>query len=81
MNDGITYDLMLLLDRFVSGRDTSLAAASRLEVLLAEAYPDDEVVQDRAGDLAQYRPGGGEFLFDETEMRSRLGRLRDYLAG
>ena len=81
MNDGITYDLMLLLDRFVSGRDTSLAAASRLEVLLAEAYPDDEVVQDRAGDLAQYRPGGGEFLFDEPEMRSRLGRLRDYLAG
>lgn len=80
MHDGNAHDLATRLNRFVDGRDTSIAAANQLEVLLAEAFPDDGVVQDRVGDLAQYRPGGGEFLFDETEMRTRLGRLRDYLA-
>ncbi|MHA6722889.1 hypothetical protein [Sphingomonas sp. RS2018] len=62
-----TTELRRLLDRFVSGEDASLKAANRLEVLLEEAFPDDDVVQDRVGDLAQYRPGGGEFLFDEKE--------------
>lgn len=72
-------ELASLLDRFVTGEDVSLAAANRIEVLLSDGFPDDELVQDRAGDLAQYRPGGGDFLFDEEEMRSRLSRLRDYL--
>ena len=72
-------ELASLLDSFVDGTDTSLLAANRLEVVLAEAFPDDDVVQDRVGDLALYRPGGGEFLLDEVAMRSRLGRLRDYL--
>ena len=73
-------DLTTELDRFVTGEDTSLAAANRLEVLLDETYPDDEVVQDRVVDLALYRPGGGEYLIDTVEMRKRLARLRDYLA-
>lgn len=36
-------------------------------------------VNDRVDDIAQYRPGGGEFLLDADEMRARLGRLRSYL--
>jgi hypothetical protein len=80
MTDITKPELALLLDRFVTGEDVSLAAANRLEVLLSDAFPDDDLVQDRVDDLAQYRPGGGDFLFDEKEMRSRLSRLRDYLA-
>lgn len=80
MNDGNATELAMLLNGFVEGHDTSMETANQLEVLLAEAFPDDEVVQERAGDLAQYRPGGGEFLLDEKEMRVRLRRLRDYLA-
>ncbi|WP_281408751.1 hypothetical protein [Mesorhizobium sp. WSM4310] len=39
-------DLSLLLTRFVSGEDTSLAAANNLEALLDAAYPDDQLVQE-----------------------------------
>lgn len=73
-------DLSLLLNRFVSGEDTGLAAANSLEVLLDDAYPDDELVQSAVMDLAMYRPGGGPFLFDTPEIQRRLHRLRDYLS-
>lgn len=79
MDNEFAQEIASLLERFVLGFDTSLAAANRLEVLLDEAYPDDDVVQGRVSDLAQYRPGGGDLLFDELEMRRRLARLRDYL--
>jgi hypothetical protein len=52
---------------------------NRLEVPLDERFLLNDVAQGRVGDLARYRPGGGEFLLDEAEMRSRLDRLRDYL--
>ncbi len=73
-------DLTLALTRFVDGEDTSLAAANRLEVLLDETYPDDEIVQSAVVDLAAYRPGGGEFLFDTPDIQRRLLRLRDHLS-
>ncbi|QKC82831.1 hypothetical protein [Mesorhizobium sp. NZP2077] len=73
-------DLALVLTRFVSGEDTSLAAANSLEVLLDDAYPDDELVQSAVMSLAMYRPGGGSFLLDTPEIQRRLHRLRDYLA-
>lgn len=60
--------------------DTSLATANRLEVLLSELFPGDAVVDERVGDLAQYGPGGGEFLVDAKQMQARLGSLRSYLA-
>lgn len=72
-------ELNALLDQFIDGNEVSLSMASRLEVLLDETYPDDEVVQDRVSDLARYRPGGGDFLLDVDDMRLRLRRLRDYL--
>ena len=78
MNEA-TLELDTLLRHFVDGDGTSLVAANRLELLLSDLFPDDEVVNDRVGDLAQYRPGGGEFLVDAEEMRARLARLRSYL--
>ncbi|HTN14092.1 MAG TPA: hypothetical protein VL094_04740 [Sphingomonadaceae bacterium] len=80
MQDAATLELETLLDRFAEGIDTSLAAANRLEVLLSDMYPDDDVVADRVGDLAQYRPGGGDYLLDTEEMQSRLARLSTYIA-
>ena len=72
-------DIIPALNRFVSGEDISLPAANRLEGLLDEAYPNDEVIQDRVLNLAIYRPGGGEFLLDTREMQKRLERLLAYL--
>jgi len=73
-------NLTFVLARFLSGEDTSLVAANRLEVLLDDAYPEDETVQDIIGYLASYRPGGGEFLFDTSEIQRRLVRLQGYLS-
>lgn len=50
---------------FVENRDRSLAAAGRLEVALDALFPEDEAMQDVVLALASYRPGGGEFLYDE----------------
>lgn len=72
-------ELRELLERFISGKDVSVSAANRLEVLLDSAYPDDGFVQERVIDLASYRPGGGDFLLDEHQMRLRLTRLRIHL--
>jgi hypothetical protein len=73
-------NLTLALTRFIDGQDIGLTAANKLEVLLDDAYPDDEIVHSAVVDLAMYRPGGGEFLFDTREIQRRLVRLRDYLS-
>lgn len=75
----MTTELNALLDQFIDGDEIDLTLAGRLEVLLDDTFPDDEVVQGRVSDLAHYRPGGGDFLLDADEMRLRLRRLRDYL--
>jgi len=68
-----------LLDEFVTGRDTALHASGRLEVLLDDTFPEDDTVQEIVEVLARYRPGGGEFLFDTSEVQDRLARLKIYL--
>ncbi|MBA1143370.1 hypothetical protein [Mesorhizobium neociceri] len=72
--------LTLALTRFINGEDTSLTAANSLEVLLDEAYPDDEFAQSAVVDLASCSPGGGPFLLDMPEVQLRLLRLRDHLS-
>ena len=72
-------DLAFALAQFLSGEDTSLATANSLEALLDAAYPEDEIVQNAVGDLALYRPGGGELLLDTDEMQRRPVRLQNYL--
>lgn len=57
--------LIQSLRDFVENRDRSLAAAGRLEVALDALFPEDEAVQDVVLALASYRPGGGDFLYDE----------------
>lgn len=72
-------EILEILDRFISDTDTSIEAANRLEVLLEDRFPDDQVVADMVVDLAMYRPNGGEMLFDQKAIKVRLTRLRDYL--
>lgn len=61
-------DLIGMLRDFVDGRDRSLTAAGHLEVALEEMFPDDEEVADVVLALASYRPGGGEYLYDEQQI-------------
>lgn len=68
-----------LIDRFISGTDTSIEVANEIEVVLDENFPDDDYVQETVEMLATYRPEGGEFLFDADAIKQRLIETMEYL--
>jgi hypothetical protein len=57
-----------LLESFVAGEDRSVRFANGIEGLLLEAFPDDDALEDLLVALASYRPGGGEYLYDEAAL-------------
>jgi hypothetical protein len=63
-----TIQLRSLLEVFVSGTDRSVKFANEIEGQIALEFPEDHPVQELAEELAQYRPGGGDFLISESEM-------------
>jgi hypothetical protein len=67
-----TDDLITLMERFVSGDAISLADAKRLEGRLLEAVSEVPELEDLADDLAQYQPGGGDYLYDFERMKPRV---------
>ena len=46
-----------LLEKFISGEDTSLKLANQIEVLIDNEFPDDDFLQETVEMLACYRPG------------------------
>ena len=73
--------LKSLFDEFLSGRDRSVAFTKELEANLDEAFPEDEYFQELADDLASYRPGGGDLLYDEAYICNRLRIAKERLKG
>ena len=61
-------ELVQSLRNFIDGKDRSMAAAGWIEVALDEKFPDDEEMADVVLALASYRPGGGEYLYDEHQL-------------
>lgn len=68
-----------LIERFVSGTDTSIEVANEIEVALDDGFPDDDYVQQTVEMLAMYRPEGGQFLFDTAAIKQRLIETMGYL--
>ena len=56
------------LERIVKDQDFSRDAAAALESEIANRHSEDERLVDLENVLASYRPGGGEFLFDEKAL-------------
>ncbi len=69
-----------LVQRFVSGADTSISVVHEIEAVLDDWFPDDDYVQETVEMLAMYRPGGGEFLFDKAEISQRLIQTLKHLS-
>lgn len=65
-----------LIDKFISKEDTSTNLANEIEVAIDEAFPDDDYMQDVVVMLASYRPGGGDYLYDEYEIIDKLKKLK-----
>ena len=68
-------DLIALVKKFTSGEDVSIRSANAIEVAIDNAFPDDEVMQDAVLMLASYRPGGGEYLYSEREVKGQLEKI------
>ncbi len=68
-----------LIETFISRRDVSISLASEIEAELDALFPDDDGMQDVVTMLASYRPGGGEHLYDEHDVTSRLKALLEML--
>jgi len=73
-------EIMLLLDRFISGADISLKLANRLGVLLDDSFPDDDYLQETVEILASYRPEGGEWVLGTETVQRRLVETKAYLS-
>lgn len=65
-----------LIKKFIGGDDRSLACANELEVALDDSFPEDEEIQDTILMLASYRPGGGDYLYSEEEVKKQLEKIK-----
>lgn len=72
-------EILKLLDAFIDGGNTSMETANRLEVLIDDAFPDDDFLQETVEILACYRPEGGDFIFDTSQVQKHLVDARIYL--
>ena len=59
---------MDMLKTFISGEDRTIVFAGKIEVVLDRLFLDDDEIQDFVTYFASYRPGGGEYLYDEKTM-------------
>lgn len=75
----VSENLKSLIEQFVAGSDTSLESANKIEVILDDQFPDDDYLQQTVEMLAMYRPEGGDFLFDTSEISQRLKETSTYL--
>ncbi|MCK9686055.1 hypothetical protein [Scleromatobacter humisilvae] len=72
-------ELVERIERFVDGTDVSVESAGLIEAGLDDAFPDDDWMSERVRMLASYRPGGGDSLYDEAQMRAELTRVLERL--
>jgi len=75
----MAFDIEKLIQRFVSGADTSIEAAGEIEVALDNLFLGDDYVQQTVEMLAMYRPEGGRFLFNTAAITHRLIETLDYV--
>lgn len=73
-------ELVTLIKKFTSGEDVSIASANAIEVGIDDAFPNDEEIQDTVLMLASYRPGGGEFLYAEDDIKKQLEKVLRLIA-
>jgi hypothetical protein len=68
-------ELVERIERFIDGSDVSVESARLIEVGLDDAFPDNDWMSERVLMLASYRPGGGDSLYDEAQMRTELAKV------
>ena len=70
----MNQELRALLESFKSGENQSLQIAQKIESIICIEYAENHPLQELAEFLAQYRPGGGEGLYSETEAAEVISK-------
>ena len=79
MTEGIVNEVVASIDRFLSGADTSRTLVNEIEGILLEHFTLEPWFDEASLALAQYRPGGGEHLFNEHDLAQVLREVRQDL--
>lgn len=79
MNRRAADELRVLIERFDSGRDQSMALAGEIEGLILEEFATAPFFDDLSLSLSLYRPGGGDHLDDERALAAELRSAAAYL--
>jgi len=61
-------ELIADLKVFISKEDHMISRANKIEVALDELFPEDDYAQNLVSDLAQYSPGGGDYLYSYEDI-------------
>ena len=75
----VDSEMLSLLETFISGTDISMKLANKLEVLIDDAFPEDDFLQETVEVLACYRPEGGSGVLGPEIVRQRLAETKAYL--
>jgi hypothetical protein len=76
MTEGIINEIIALIDRFLSGEETSLPLVNEIEGILVQNFTLEPWFDDALLALAQYRPGGGDHLYNEHDLGQVLQDVR-----
>ncbi|WP_151801380.1 hypothetical protein [Acinetobacter guillouiae] len=69
------------IENFVNKNDISLKNTQEIEVLLESLIIKDELITETILLLASYRPGGGEYMNDESQIIQELKKVLVLLKG
>ena len=70
--------IITILEEIAQGTFLSQAIARNLESTILEAYPDadnDERFENVLHMLASYEPTGGDYLYNEKQLKEKCKRL------
>jgi hypothetical protein len=65
-------ELINLFNVFISKEDISINYAKKIESYILLNFPNLELFMDLTDKLAQYSPGGDDYLYNEDEIISEL---------
>jgi hypothetical protein len=72
-------ELVQRMQRFLRGEAISVGDANAMESLALALLEQCPELEELADDLAQYRPEGGEFLFDYDQIRPKVAYYLEML--
>ena len=72
-------DLIDDLKIFIRKEDHLIGRAHKIEVGIDELFPEDDYAQSFVADLAQYSPGGGDYLYSFEDILPKAKSVLNWL--